>query len=308
MKLRLPCCRAPEKNRLGVTHAPGVARRVRPGRGLHAALLAASFAAGSLAGLRFGDIALARALPGAVGVRALALIGSAHTEPKRIAEASGLAAGVPLAQVDAGALAARLEQLPWVASARVARLAPNRVVVGIQERIPVAVAVLADGTRLLVDAEGTAFAPAPPGTEGPELRGLARVPAPPAPDPALAGGVQLLAAWAALGLPELRGLEIAGDAPAELPAALLREPELRVLIGAGESAAKLERLEEILAGARAELARVAEIDLRFGDQGVLRLHAPCPEATSWGEIAAHGESRAAASSGEESASCHARRT
>ncbi len=138
--------------------------------------------------------------------------------------------------------------------------------------------------------------------------GLERLPAPPAADPALARGVALLAAWAAAPLPELRGLEVAGAAPAELPAALVREPALRVLLGAGASEPKLARLEEILAGARAELAAVAEIDLRFPDQGVLRL-APCPTSTeSWGERAATGESGAGARSEEGSASCHAKRT
>jgi hypothetical protein len=174
------------------------------------------------------------------------------------------------------------------------------------------VALLADGSRHLVDASGVAFAPAPEGTEGPELIGLTSLPASGKADPALARGVALLEAWVAAKLPEARAVEVAGPSAGELPVVVLAERGVRVLLGSGELAPKLARLSRTLGLAEPALARAVAIDLRFPGQGVLRFAAPCaPERAKQvlgGEDAAAGTDPAEAASlgGEEQ--CHAKTT
>lgn len=295
------------QNRLGVTKGARV--RVRPERRtLKLALLAASAALSAALGAGLGEPLLAHLSPEHARIASLSISGNVHTDPAQIAAASGLAFGALLARVDEQAVARRLEALPWVARAHAAKLLPNRVVVRIEERVPVAVARLADGTRRLVDASGVAFAPAPPDARGPELLGLEALPAPGRASPELAAGVALLAAWRAAGLPAAAGVELGGAAPAELPAVRLAERPLRVLLGDGERAEQLERLARILAAGGDELAAARAIDLRFPGQGVVRFAAPCPvEAELLGGTGA-SEEVSAAPAREGDPSCHAKTT
>ena len=155
-------------NRLGLIkggHAPMRPQR----RSLKLALVAGAGAAGLLIGTQFGDSLLARFAPHTARLASLEVVGNVHTETRALVAASGLGANLTLAEVEPEAISRALELLPWVREARATKITPNRVVVAIQERVPVAVARLADGTRLLVDSAGIAFAPAPPGTRGPEL-------------------------------------------------------------------------------------------------------------------------------------------
>jgi cell division protein FtsQ len=64
--------------------------------------------------------------------------------------------GTPLLQVDVDAAAARVRRVPEVASAQVSRGWPDRVVITVIERVPVAV-VDVDGRRSLADASGVLF-------------------------------------------------------------------------------------------------------------------------------------------------------
>jgi cell division protein FtsQ len=273
------------------------------------AVALASGLSGLAAGTLFGDALLARIAPQWARVRAIEVAGNVHTEPAAIAAASGLGANLPLADVDPESISRSLERLPWVRDARATTLTPNRVVVAIEERVPVAVARLADGRRFLVDATGAAFAPAPAGTQGPELLGLAALPAPGTPHPALAGATLLLAQWSAAGLPEASAVEVAQELGGELPAVRLAGRDLRVVVGGGEARAKLARLASILALNEPALTRVVEIDLRFPGQGVLRFAADCPpEPVPLGEVAPHEKASGAAAplGGEEP--CHAKTT
>ncbi|HEU4428191.1 MAG TPA: FtsQ-type POTRA domain-containing protein [Myxococcota bacterium] len=295
------------KSRLGVTQ--GGFTPVRPGRrSLKRALIAGAGLVGFALGSAFGDDLLARALPGRAHVAALAVAGNVHTTPAQIASASGLHAGFPLADVDEDDVARALEALPWVRDARATTVAPNRVVVAIEERVPVAVARLADGSRYLVDASGVAFAPAPAETRGPELIGLAALPPGGRADPALAGGVALLQDWIAARLPAVRAIEISSALGSEAPAVLLEGRELRVVLGGGESREKLALLGRVLALNEPALARATAIDLRFPGQSVLRFAPLCSEPELLGVAAANEtDSNAAVSRGGEKL-CHAKTT
>jgi cell division protein FtsQ len=295
-------------NRLGLTRGPFAP--VRPEwRLLKRSLLAGAGLTGVAIGTLFGDALLARFVPELVRVGALEVTGNVHTESRVLVAASGLGANFTLADVEPEAVSRALEALPWVRAARTTKLLPNRVVVAIEERVPVAVARVEDGSRLLVDATGVAFAPAPPETRGPELLGLDAAPPPNAPHSGLAAGVALLAEWNAAGLPRVRAIEIAGELGADLPAVRLADRDLRVVLGGGDARDKLARLARVLALREPALARAVAIDLRFPGQGVLRFAAPCPpEKQLLGGDAASGTGPSAAASlgGEEQ--CHAKTT
>ena len=73
-----------------------------------------------------------------------------------VRDAARLTTGTPLLRVDTDAAAARVRRLPQVASAQVARGWPDRIVVTVTERVPVAVVPL-DGHQSLADASGVLF-------------------------------------------------------------------------------------------------------------------------------------------------------
>jgi hypothetical protein len=156
-------------------------------------------------------------------------------------------------------------------------LRPGRVLVAVEEREPVAVALLGNPpTRFWLDGEGVPFLPVgsddaagkPVVVGSPDAR-------PGEADARLAEGVALARAIAELGLPGVREVQVGRGVPEELPALSLLSGA-RVLIGAGDHAAKLERLAALLAARLPELAAAREVDLRFGDRMVLRGGPPGP--------------------------------
>lgn len=91
--------------------------------------------------------------------RVVSVTGAVHTTVPAVLAVSGLAAGPPLIDVNPGAVAARVETLPWVASATVVRAWPDGVHIIVTERVPVA--VMARGhSDVLVDGSGRVLAPA----------------------------------------------------------------------------------------------------------------------------------------------------
>ena len=243
-------------------------RWLRRPRTLRAGLWLAALACGVLAGALRGDALLARAFPERAANVRFAVIGNAHTSAEELAVAAGVAPGTPLRSLDLVAVQAALAGHPWVRKARVAALPPDRLILAVEEREPVAVARLS-GVERLVDRDGTAFAPATGDTRLPELRGAGAPGGPP-----LALGVALLAAVEAQGLAPPRALILGGDEPAAVPALELASdapaPSARVLLGREDQAAKLARLARLLRAELPELGAAAEIDLRFGEDVVLR--------------------------------------
>jgi cell division protein FtsQ len=132
-----------------------------------------------------------------LAARHITVIGAIHTGVGPVVAAAALD-GQPLVDVDPGAVAARVEALPWVAHATVARHWPDTLVVTVVERVPVAVvespghgSVLVDGSGHVLSAESLAppgtvvvhapVAPSPPGSvlgpgAAPGLAVLAAVP------------------------------------------------------------------------------------------------------------------------------------
>ncbi len=79
--------------------------------------------------------------------------GAARTDPARVVEASGLVRGQALVSLAPAATATAVEDLPWVATARVARDWPATVVITVTERVPAAAVLDGDGW-VLVDDRG----------------------------------------------------------------------------------------------------------------------------------------------------------
>lgn len=103
--------------------------------------------------------------------------GVARLSVDEVLEAAGVVPGDPMVDVDAGAVARRVESLPWVADARVERSWPGTLRVNVTERR--AVAVAGEGpSAVAVDFEGRILGAAGPDDGDLPLAGPAPVAGP----------------------------------------------------------------------------------------------------------------------------------
>jgi len=86
-------------------------------------------------------------------VQSVALEGRNETAQREIARMLGIKRGDLMLYVDVDEARARIEALPWVKSAEVRRVWPDRIVVRIVERTPVAV-WQRDGAKTVIDIDG----------------------------------------------------------------------------------------------------------------------------------------------------------
>lgn len=91
-----------------------------------------------------------------LGVRHVEVAGASDPLGQQVRDAAAITEGTPLARLDTGAVAARLERLPEVDSATVRRDWPRSVVIAVRERVPVAV-VRGKGSAQALDREGMLF-------------------------------------------------------------------------------------------------------------------------------------------------------
>lgn len=85
--------------------------------------------------------------------------GAVVTTTDDIVTASGLRTGEPLLEVDSAKAAANVEELPYIATAKVSRKWDGLVTINVTERVPVALAVTSDGVPMVVDQSGRVLAP-----------------------------------------------------------------------------------------------------------------------------------------------------
>jgi cell division protein FtsQ len=90
--------------------------------------------------------------------RALTVTGNVHESAAQVLTQGGLAGHPPLLDVNVGAVAARVEQLPWVASASVHVSWPDGVRVVVTEEIPRLAASEGDGRWATLSAGGRVLA------------------------------------------------------------------------------------------------------------------------------------------------------
>lgn len=91
---------------------------------------------------------------GLLDVESTKVTGSVHQSDDDVLAASGVRPGDQILDVDEGAVARRIEQMPWVDTAKVSVGLDGVVTIAVTERTPVAVVAAADGARFLVDVEG----------------------------------------------------------------------------------------------------------------------------------------------------------
>ncbi|HEY6415295.1 MAG TPA: FtsQ-type POTRA domain-containing protein, partial [Acidimicrobiales bacterium] len=80
--------------------------------------------------------------------------GVGHTTATDVRRVAGISPGDTMIGVDAGGAAARVEDLPWVEEATVARRWPGTVEIHVTEREPLALVEVAEGRVALVDGDG----------------------------------------------------------------------------------------------------------------------------------------------------------
>ncbi|WP_245158977.1 FtsQ-type POTRA domain-containing protein [Blastococcus sp. TF02A_35] len=91
-----------------------------------------------------------------LAVRTVQVDGLGTLSADRVREAAQVPDGEPLLRVDVAAVERRVGKLPQIRSVQAARGWPDRIVITVSERIPVAV-VGERGRRSLVDADGVLF-------------------------------------------------------------------------------------------------------------------------------------------------------
>ncbi|MGY1827809.1 MULTISPECIES: cell division protein FtsQ/DivIB [unclassified Blastococcus] len=200
-----------------------------------------------------------------LAVRTVQVDGTATLTPDGVLEVAQVPEGVPLLRVDLGAVEQRVARLPQVRDVQAARGWPDRIVITVAERVPVAV-VGPPGRRSLVDAEGILFDT----VTGSAPRGVVPLTVDdPAPDdPATLAG---LAAIRALPGPLREDVvEVAAPGPQSITLTMADGTEV-VWGGAEESATKGEVLVALLDRiAGGELEPAGLIDVSAPDAVVLR--------------------------------------
>lgn len=168
------------RGRAGVRHGPGVAPPRRAGRE------AADAVAGSRRRRRRGlrvvgmvvvvaGLAVGAALSPILDVESVTVTGVAADRAAAVEDAAGVGVGDPLLGFLPGRAAARVEDLPWVERATVARDLSGSVRIAVVPRVPVGWTTV--GARVLVvDADGSVIDTTDVAPSGvPELTGVADV-------------------------------------------------------------------------------------------------------------------------------------
>jgi cell division septal protein FtsQ len=218
-------------------------------------------------------------------LESLAIQGNDRLSHEEIADATGVAPGSPLTDIDNEAVEMRLTSHPWIRAAQILRLPPSTLLVRVEERRPAA--RLAGGGRhtvagveRLVDPDGTPFAQATDPAIGHEGNSLPRLIGGPSlasgrPHAVLAEAIALLdrlragsPAWQMLG----GAVELYLPQPQNSEGWVLRthDQTLEIVLGHEAQLERFDRLEALLRAELPELAQPVRIDLRFADQAVLR--------------------------------------
>lgn len=198
-------------------------------------------------------------------VDAVHVAGAQQTPVDEVRRAAGLRAGLPMIDVDEGAVVARVEAVPWVDQARVNRQWPARVTISITERSPLVAAPDGPGAWWLLDRSGRALervTALPAGLVAVEgLSGAAAAGA------QVAGGEGALAVAAALS-PEMKGIvgAVAVLEGGEIQLKLNSQGTVRLGAPAGVDA-KLAAAEAVLA--QVDVSGLAVLDVRLPVSPVL---------------------------------------
>ncbi len=190
-------------------------------------------------------------------------IGLEHATESELLRGSGLSLGENLLHADLARASRAIEAHPWVASARLTRRLPSRVIASVVEHRAVLLVQL--GSLYLLDDQGQLFKRKAPG-DGiglPVVTGLARDElGKPETNLRLALALQLLDVWKAEGFAAsaLSELRLDGAATATL-FARFDETVQEIRLGSGEFPLKLHKLSQVRAALARRGVRAVRIDL-----------------------------------------------
>lgn len=214
----------------------------------------------------------------ALEVRGLRLLSG-----KQVLDASGVEVGSGLFRVDLDAVAARIDSLVWVRTARVERKPPDRLIVHLQERRRLAW-IERQGRLYGLDEEGVLLPPERLESEGiadldlpvfrvPDLGAGDATSAPSVGKPVTDSAVQRLLTWwrSALAAQPQLAREISQLEPLDETSLRLRlvADDLEVRVPEDRVADCLATLREVLQRVHRECPNPAYIDLRFEGQAVV---------------------------------------
>jgi cell division protein FtsQ len=116
------------------------------------------FAGGHVSNMwnKLGEGFVAMTTDAGLTVQSVTLEGRAETARTEIVRMLGIKRGTPMVEVDVDEARARLEALPWVRSAEVRRVWPDRIYVRIVERKPMAI-WQSEGELAVIDHDGNAI-------------------------------------------------------------------------------------------------------------------------------------------------------
>ena len=208
------------------------------------------------------------------GVSQVQVTGNARNTAERVLEIGGVSRGPNLLSLDLRQIEERLVADPWIVRAHVDRQLPDRLIVSVHEREPVA--LLALGALYLVDAKGVIFKRVESGEhfDYPILTGLTRedlddevsTDRAELSERMVRGALRLLKAWGHsefgkdVPISEVRMDPVFGYAVVVSQAAGGAGGAV-LMLGRGALKEKLGRLEAVLADARRREKRVAEVRL-----------------------------------------------
>jgi cell division protein FtsQ len=186
-----------------------------------------------------------------------------HTSATTILAAAGLTGQPPLISVNPGAVTAKIERLPWIASARVSRNWPDHITIAVTERVAAA-SMAGPGTSWSeVDRTGRTVSVDPARVAGPvevvarEAKGVV----PPAPLGATTAAAALPAIQVAGTLPAAfsgQVTQVVGNPDGTVDLAL--NSGLTVLLGTDTKlTAKYEAVAAIIAGAPLQGAKTIDV-------------------------------------------------
>jgi cell division protein FtsQ len=201
----------------------------------------------------------------ALPLRSIAVVGVDGPLAEEVRAYAELAPGVPLLSLDLSAVAARVAEHPYVASAAVRRLPPDTVEIAVRART--AALVVASDAAYLVDADGKLFkrARAGDGLDLPVLTGIdAATLGTPEGDATVARVLAVVRGHAAAGAPGGALSEVHVSAPDALE--LVLADGTRVVLGATDGARLAEKLARLDVVTRELTARGQQAaTIRFDD-------------------------------------------
>lgn len=193
----------------------------------------------------------------ALDVDAVKVDGARHVDAEEVRDAAGIERGAPLAFIDTGAAADRVESLAWVDEARISRRWPGTVRVQVTEYEPAAFVRRAGGGVMLVAEDGAVLGPAAEAPEAAvEIVGVRRLPEP---------GSTLAPAGAAgvvSELPDALGARVVGVDLADSGVTL------RVLFGPEIRLGSLDDVAAKGAAALAVMERIGDAQVAYVDVSV----------------------------------------